>query len=235
MSLPKNIMIVEDEAITQRYLKDILAQYEINVIGCFDNAVHVREALKTTSCDMILMDINIKGSMDGIQLVREILNTYTLPVVFITAYSDEETLEEVLELSPYGFIVKPFSSKEIYVTLKVAYKRFLTDEERSYDADADKYIVINEQYTFSLQTSMLYYRNEIVKLNFKQNKFIEVLVENLNNTVPFEVLVPTIWGTDSIANSTLRTLVYTIRKITPDLPLHSYSKKGYYLGKKDIQ
>ncbi len=229
MILPKNVMIVEDEAITQRYLKDVLLQYEVNVVGCFDNAIDVTGALKTTSCDMILMDINIKGTTDGIQLARDILDTYRLPIVFITAYSDEETLEEVLELSPYGFISKPFSSKEIQITLQVAYKRFLTHEAKVSDRSVSKYIVISEYYTFSLEESILYYRHKVVKLNIKQNKLLETLAKNLNHTVPHEEIILTIWGEDTIADSTLRTLVYSIRKLTPNLPLYSYSKKGYCL------
>jgi len=229
MVLPKNIMIVEDEAVIQRYLKDILVQYDVNVLGCFDNAVHMIEALKKTSCDMILMDINIKGTIDGIQLAREILQTYRLPIVFITAYNDDQTMEEVLELSPYGFVSKPFSSKDIQITLQIAYKQFLMHESRISKKSLDDHIVITEYYTFVLETSTLYYQNNAVKLNAQQNKFLEILVKNLNYTVSFESIISTIWESKVIANSTLRTLVYSIRKLAPDLPLHSFSKKGYYL------
>jgi len=229
MILPKNIMIVEDEAITQRYLKDILTQYEVSVAGCFDNATDVKEALVATPCDMILMDINIKGTADGIQLARDILDTYRVPIVFITAYSDEETLEEVLELSPYGFITKPFSSKDIQITLRIAYKRFLTHETQISKKSMDEHVIITEYYSYSLETLTLYYKHEEIKLNVKQNKFLEILVKNLNHTVPFEMIFSTIWETNTVADSTLRTLVYSIRKLAPELPLHSYSKKGYYL------
>ena len=129
MALPQNIIIVEDEAITQRYLQDILSNNHVNVSGCFDNASDTLEALKNIDCDLILMDINIKGPVDGIQLSKKILETYTLPIVFITAHNDDATLEELLELAPYGFIGKPFSSKEILVTLKIAYKRYLIHSE----------------------------------------------------------------------------------------------------------
>ena len=131
MSLPQNVVIVEDEVITQRYLQDILSNIEVNVSGCFDNASDTLEALKSISCDMILMDINIKGPVDGIQLAKIILETHTLPVIFITAHNDDATLEELLELAPYGFIGKPFSSKEILVTLRIAYKRYLIHTEAS--------------------------------------------------------------------------------------------------------
>jgi len=98
--------------ITQRFLKDIFDQHETEVVGCFDNALDLLARIAELECDMMLMDINIKGAMDGIQLARKLLEKYTFPIVFITAHNDDETVEETLELSPFGFISKPFTSKD---------------------------------------------------------------------------------------------------------------------------
>ncbi len=232
MALPQNVVIVEDEVITQRYLQDILSSNGVEVSGCFDNAIDTLEGLKNITCNMILMDINIKGSTDGIQLARKILQKYTFPVVFITAHNDDATLEELLELAPYGFINKPFSSKEIITTLQIAYKRYLIHSEvskvKSSEEPTD--IVINTYYTYSLKSLALYYDGQIVKLNNKQNKLLEILSKNINNTVGYEILISQLWGEDDlIADSTLRTLVYSIRKLLPDLPIVSHSKVGYSL------
>ena len=126
---------------------------------CFDNATDTIEALKNIDCDMILMDINIKGPIDGIQLARKILETYTLPIVFITAHNDDATLEELLELAPYGFIGKPFSSKEILVTLKIAYKRYLIHTEVSRVKQVMNPLILSSMSTIhSHETlSVLYY------------------------------------------------------------------------------
>lgn len=229
MHFPKNIIIVEDEAITQQYLIDIVEYYGVNVVACFENALHVIDTLKMVSCDMILMDINIKGSTDGIQLTKEILNQYALPIVFISAYSDEKTMDEVLNLLPYGFITKPFSKKEIFATLQIAYKRFLTDERRLSKESESNDIIIDKNYTFSLGSSTLFYKRKAVKLNIKQNILVESLVKELDRTVTFEQLIHNIWGTEIVSSAALRTMVYKIRQIAPEFPLHSYSKKGYYL------
>ena len=233
MVLPKNILVVEDEVITQRYLQDIFEQCDVNVVACLDNAPDVIEMLSSTCCDMILMDINIKGAMDGIQLTRQILKTYDIPIVFITAHNDEETLEEILELAPYGFIGKPFSSKEIIVALQIAYKRYLTHIEL-YNSTVkvktpDDIIRISKHYTYSLKALELYCDKKVVKLNKKQNKLLSILVENIGVTVDYELLISHIWDTESIAGSSLRTLVYSLRKQLPDLPILSFSKMGYAL------
>jgi len=230
MVFPQNIVIVEDETITQRYLQDIFAQYDVNVSGCFDNAADTIEALKSVDCDMILMDINIKGPVDGIQLAKDLLKTYNFPIVFITAHNDDETFQEVLELSPYGFIEKPFSMKDIVFTLQLAYQRYLTYEKNSKVESTDQlseYLVLNEHYTYSHVLRILYHDDQPVKLSIKQSKLLEVLIKNVNTTVGYDQLTSSIWENDIVSDSALRTLVYSMRKTLPDLPLLSYSKIGY--------
>ena len=234
MILPPNIVIVEDEVITQRYLQDIFKQFDVNVTGCFDNGLETIEALKEIKCDLLLLDINIKGAMDGIQLARHILREKTLPIVFITAHNDDDTLEEILELAPYGFIGKPFSSKDIAVTLQIAYKRYLTHSEVNHlkhktDVGVSD-IVINKKYKYSQKLCTLYDEQGVIKLNRKQTELMDILVENINHTVHYDILVSRIWEDDNIADSALRTLIYSLRKLLPDLPIISHSKIGYMLA-----
>jgi DNA-binding response OmpR family regulator len=233
MNLPKNIVIVEDEVITQRYLQNIFNQHDIHVTGCFSSAKETIVELQKLNCDMLLMDINIKGAMDGIQLARRLLETYTIPIIFITAHNDDETLEEILELAPYGFIGKPFSSKEVMITIQIAYKRYLTHEnltkkQEKKETDTDK-VIINKQYHFSKKAGKLYAKDISVKLNQRQTILIKILIDNLNNTVGYDTLIHEIWGEDIIADSALRTLIYSLRKILPDFPIVSHSKMGYML------
>ena len=75
----------------------------------------------------------------------------------------------------------------------------------------------------------MYYDGQIVKLNNKQSKLLEILSKNINQTVGYEILISHLWDDDRIADSTLRTLVYSLRKLLPDLPLVSHSKVGYSL------
>jgi len=230
MNLPQNIVIVEDEVITQRYLQDILSQYEITVSACFDNAKDALSHLRDVPCDLLLMDINIKGPMDGIQLAREILRTSTLPIVFITAHNDDDTLEELLELAPYGFIGKPFSSKDVMVTLQIAYKRYVT-HTRSFKEKKKEVldIIIDHTYRYSKEANELYENDICVKLNHKQNILLSVLASHPNHPVSYDLLVSEIWGSDIISDSALRTLVYSLRKLLPELPIVSQSKIGYML------
>jgi len=238
MTLPKNIVIIEDEVITQRYLQDILSQYEITVSVCFDNAKDTLERLRDVPCDLLLMDINIKGSMDGIQLAREILRTSTLPIVFISAHSDDETLEELLELAPYGFIEKPFTSKEIMVTIQIAYKRYITHKEMSNKGNISvkkEILLINKMHKYNYSTSTLFVEDNPISLTYTQGKLLSILVKNINKTVTYDTLIMEIWSDTNIADSALRTLVYALRKIVPNLPLVLQSKVGYMLRTEEVE
>ena len=233
MSLPKRIVIVEDEVITQRFLQEIFDQHDASVVGCFDNAADFLAQIKDIECDMILMDINIKGPMDGIQLARKILEKHVVPIVFITAHNDDETVEETLELSPYGFICKPFTSKDVIVTTQIAYKQYQSRQNREEKAtlaeESNDTVIINEIYTYTRKQPQLYRKGEPVDLSKNQHLLVKVLVENINQTVSYETLVSAIWEETEIADSALRTLIYSVRKLLPDLPIVSHSKIGYAL------
>ena len=229
---PKNVMIVEDEVVTQRFLKDVLAELGINVTGCVNSGEKILELLKTVQCDMILVDINIKGSLDGLRLAKRILDSYDVCIIFITAYSDKHTVDEATELSPYGFIVKPFTISEIEIAIKIGYKRFLMYQKhqkkhQTYQKTND--ILINDDLCYSIETSTLFDNDEPIYLSKQQIKLIETLCMNLNNIVSNEIICIEVWGEKKIRNTSLRTLVYNIRKSVPSLPLVTYSKTGYML------
>ena len=225
MAMSKHIMIVEDESITQQCLKDMLVYYAVETIECYDNAEDAFSALKSSRCEMILMDINIKGSTDGIQFARKILQCKPLPIIFISAHSDEVTIQEALELSPYGFITKPFSVSHLAQTLEAAYTKSLLQEKK--DVQEDDLLRIDTHYAYSKSLKKLYKDDQEIKLSSKHIKLIDILCRNIDHTVDTAILRSEIWGNSDKAESILRTLVYSLRKQLPDLPLVSYSKVGY--------
>jgi len=237
MLLPKKVLIVEDDVVTQGLLKEILAQLKISDTTCVDNAKDAMLAIVEGNFDMILMDINIKGAVDGIQLTNRILDNYVLPIVFITGHYDDEILEEVLEVAPYGFALKPISKKDLKVILLIAYKRFITHEKTHSYIVAEcthEHITINDTFTYSLKMGTLYHNERPVRLSIKQNNLIEALSKSLNHPISYDALITLIWEGDPVSDSSLRTLVYSIRKLIPTLPLFSHSKIGYGLGESGV-
>jgi DNA-binding NarL/FixJ family response regulator len=82
-----------------------------------------QDAIKKTmefEPDLVLMDIHLKGPVDGIEAAQTIYGIYNIPVVYLTAFSDENTLERAQKTSPFGYIVKPFSDSTLKTSIKLA-------------------------------------------------------------------------------------------------------------------
>ena len=108
-----NILIVEDDFIVAVDLQQHLEKMGYNVLDITDNgkdAIHKTEERKP---DLILMDISLKGDMDGIDAAKQIHELYDVPLIYLTGYFDEKTLKRADNTRPCGYIVKPFEDKEI--------------------------------------------------------------------------------------------------------------------------
>jgi len=230
MILPKKILIVEDELITQRYIKNSIEDMGIEVVGCSDSAKDTLRILKSVECDMILMDINIRGSKDGILLAKDILRDKNIPILFISAYNDDETIEEILEFSSDGFVSKPFTSRELEIAVQVSYKAFINrkkEKQQQRYSCVEKEIMLDRNYKFSFENRELSCDNILISLTPKQIKLIELLLKNRYHTVSTEEISDRVWGTCDTSNSTIRTLIYSLRKILPTINIINHSKLGY--------
>jgi CheY-like chemotaxis protein len=78
--------------------------------------------------DVILMDIHIQGAMDGIETVSRIPRYLHIPVIYLTAYSEDTTLKRASDTRPYGYLIKPFLDRELHATIKMALERSRADE-----------------------------------------------------------------------------------------------------------
>lgn len=135
----ERLLIVEDEKIIAIDLQRRLERFGYLVVGMAGEGEEaVRLALELNP-DLILMDIMLAGAMDGIEAASQIKQARNIPFIFLTAYTDEKTLERAKEVEPYGYILKPFKERELYTTIDIAlYKHQiegqLTKQERLFSA-----------------------------------------------------------------------------------------------------
>lgn len=114
------IVIVEDEILIARELEVRLGDLGYEVAGIASSGREALELVEQTRPDLVLMDIVLKGEMDGITAATEIRRRYSLPVIFVTAFTDAETLNRAKQAEPGGYIVKPFSMREIEANIEMA-------------------------------------------------------------------------------------------------------------------
>ncbi len=116
----KAILIVEDELLISRHIEQMVKNLGYQSAGVVESAELALEKVKQSSPDLVLMDIRLKGEMNGIEAASIIWNKFSIPVVYLTAYADEDTLIKATSAEPFGYLLKPFEEKELLVAIELA-------------------------------------------------------------------------------------------------------------------
>lgn len=123
------ILVVEDEIIVARTIANQLTQLGYTVVGTASSGEMAIEKANHTQPDLVLMDVMLKGDMDGITAASHICSQRDIPIVFLTAYADENTLQRAKSTLPLGYIVKPFSPGELRVAVELALFKHQVEKE----------------------------------------------------------------------------------------------------------
>ncbi|MEG3908594.1 EAL domain-containing protein [Microcoleus sp. w2-18bC1] len=123
----KKILIVEDESIIAEDISDSLISLGYRITGMVYSGEEAIESAANLRPDLVLMDVNLQGEIDGITAAEEIRLRFQIPVVYLTAYADETTLRRVNSTKPFGYIVKPFEEKNLHTTIQLALYRHQYD------------------------------------------------------------------------------------------------------------
>jgi len=118
MNNPPKLIIVEDEAIIAQYLKMELEFTGYTVNGIYSNGKDCLAAVKSIETDVLLMDINLNGPMDGIDTAREILKFKQVGIIFMTGFSEELIKKRAMELLPVAFLSKPVEVEDLVTILE---------------------------------------------------------------------------------------------------------------------
>lgn len=206
----KKILIVEDEVIVSMVLEETIVKLGYQVVGTVISGPDAIEKTGETRPDLVLMDIRLDGEMDGIEAAEKITALYNIPVVYLTAHSDEKTLDRAIKTQPYGYLIKPFRERELYTTIEMAInKHQAIQAERAllgYMIDA----------TLRLKSPVELVRNDLCEILTQINDIKEV-----NDEIKMELMVQ-IKNTEQIVEN-LKKLNDTIIKGGKTVP-ESYKK-----------
>jgi PAS domain S-box-containing protein len=139
MSTPPTIMVVEDERLVAKDLEMTLRRLGYDVCFTTASGEAAVELAESKRPDLVLMDVRLRGGMDGVEAARLIQFRHDVPIVYLTAFADDVTLRRALETEPCGYLVKPFQEKELHTTIETALsknrlERLLRESEERYRA-----------------------------------------------------------------------------------------------------
>ncbi|MBL7731184.1 MAG: response regulator transcription factor [Chitinophagaceae bacterium] len=114
------VLIVEDEPVIAENVSVYLDNNDFEVSGIAYDSDEAMEQLRQNTPDAVILDINLESGQDGIDIATHINTAYQLPFLFLTSYSDKNTLERAKKVKPSGYIVKPFNEKTLLASLEIA-------------------------------------------------------------------------------------------------------------------
>jgi len=202
------ILIVEDESIVALDIKRTLEKLDYEITNMANDYFTAINSVKSNKPDLILMDVNLGRSKDGIETAKEIKNFEDIPIIYLTAFSDESTINRAIETNPISYLIKPFKREELKSNIMLGLYKNKEIIEEIFD---ENLIHIGEDYYFNKIENRLYFKSLAINLGSKEILLLKILLESKGQVVTFESIESLIWGTNSISNSTLRTLIYRLR------------------------
>lgn len=162
------VFVVEDEAIVSKDIQVCLKKLGYSVIGTFSSGEDILQALKEKKPDIILLDIMLSGEISGVEVSANVKKEYNIPVVFLTAYTDEKTLSKAKVTDPYGYIIKPFKEIDLRTSIEMALYKWKKDNENQLEKPT---------LDFSMPVEYIYVKSNsrLIKLNNEEIFYVEAL------------------------------------------------------------
>lgn len=166
------ILIVEDENLVAKDIQSTLKSIGYQVTAMVNSGDKAIQEVEENRPDLVLMDIKLRGKMTGIEAAKELKDRFSMPVIFLTAYADDNLLNKAKITEPYGYILKPYQPKELQTTIEMALYKYEKDEEVKKERDLYHSLIENKESKDSIFVRADYRLN---KINFDDIFYVEAL------------------------------------------------------------
>jgi DNA-binding response OmpR family regulator len=198
-----NILVVEDEALVALEIKRAIDKIGFTIIDMVTNYDDALKSIKENNPDLILLDINLKNSCDGIEIAKQTKDT---PIVYLTAYTDDETLQRAMQTNPIGYLVKPFKREDLKSVLFLSLYKL-----KQHPSITTSLMKLGNGYCYDTENRNLFFNDFPIKLSSKEKTLLELLIEARETIIPFGVLEEHIWGGNPVSEGSLRVLLHRLR------------------------
>ncbi|MCB0395537.1 MAG: response regulator [Flavobacteriales bacterium] len=138
-----SILIVEDEKIVAKDIENSLSKLGYKITDVVSSGEDALRSAGEVKPDLALVDIMLKGDMDGIEAAKEMWKDMSIPVIFLTAYADESTINRAKHAEPFGYIIKPFKEVDLKTTIEIALHKYALDINVRKERDIYSAIISN--------------------------------------------------------------------------------------------
>jgi DNA-binding LytR/AlgR family response regulator len=167
-----NILIVEDESIVAKDIQHSLKKLGYTVVGMCSSGEDAIKTVEEVKPDLVLMDIMLKGEMSGIDAAGQIREKFNIPIIYLTAYADESTLNKAKVSEPYGYIIKPFKEIDLHTSIEMAIYKHEKELDVKKERDFLYSIVENKE---SKDIIFVKSNSRLVKVKTSDIYFVEAL------------------------------------------------------------
>jgi len=160
VSQKPKILIVEDETITAHHLRRILTRLGYAVVGVAAIGTAALEQIAESKPDLLLADVGLEGEIDGVEVASVAREKWETPTVFLTAYSDPETMRRTIVTEPYGYLVKPFAEQDLHATIEIALQQCGLAADRKQRVQSTNHLLVRTQEELNTVTARLFSAQE---------------------------------------------------------------------------
>ncbi len=208
MNKKYKILIVEDQPITAMDIKQTITNLGYEVIGIAKSYENAIRKFEENIPDLVIMDICLNEGIDGIDTVKQLYKIKKIPVIYLTAFTDDVTIDRAIETNPSSYEIKPFNRASLNSSIKIAIKK-LNDEK--YEETNPNKIDLGYKYYFDMDTKELFYEDNFIKISPQESTLLVMLIKARTFIVTNKQIEYEIWGNNVISESSVRTLVWRLR------------------------
>jgi len=216
-----NILVIEDNSITAKALEHDLKHAGYKVL--LAHSPHAAlEYISNSSFDLMITDINLGDAyVNGIDLVKKLNITKNIPVIYLTAHGDDDTLEDVAETNHSYYISKPYDSDSLLKIIKLTINKYRMNHIEK--------VYLNQDITYDMSNRILYCGDKEIKLTMKENLFLSLLVQRKNQIVSTYDIVEYVWSDEFVSQGSMRQLISRAREKFAPLTIETHHREGYRL------
>lgn len=217
------ILLIEDETIIAQNLKSVIENFGYEVVEIVGTADEAFESAFHNPIDIVISDIEIKGLTDGIDVAKILQDTYNLPIIFTTAYNDEEKIQRASKvLNLIGYLVKPIRIDELDTLIKIAIAKYKILEKR-------KLKDINEFYKYDFENKIIYENDKEITLTRNESILLSLLLNSTDKILAYESINHAIWKDDKGSDVARRQLIHRVKNKLDKLEIASEKGVGVFI------